>query len=55
MSRLSRKPPQPGEVVSRWRAVEWGDHEERRLADLLFGRLPNTHKRAESYRQTPAE
>jgi hypothetical protein len=44
MSCAKRKRPQPGEVVSRWRAVEWGEHEEQRLVDILFDRLPNKEK-----------
>jgi hypothetical protein len=39
----------------RWRAVEWSDREEQRLADLLFGRLPNRHRESGNYRKPPVE
>jgi hypothetical protein len=55
MSCPKRKQPQPGEVVSRWRAVEWGEREEQRLADLLFGRLPNKHKKGGNCQRPPVE
>lgn len=55
MSCPKKKQPQPGEVVSRWLAVEWGDREEQRLADLLFGRLPNRNKQGGSCQRRPAD
>lgn len=50
-----RRQPAPGEVTSRWRSVEWGEHEERRLADLLFGRSLNSRKHRGSCKGTPVE
>lgn len=31
----------PGEVISRWRAVEWTEVQRSRLAALLIGSMPN--------------
>ncbi|MER6537502.1 hypothetical protein ABT215_27650 [Streptomyces sp900105755] len=55
MSRPKKKQPKPGEVVSRWRAVEWGEREERRFANLLFGGLPKEERDGGGCRRSPAE
>ena len=36
-----RREPRPGEVTSRWRAVEWTEAQRIRLATLLIGLMPN--------------
>lgn len=55
MSCPKKKQPKPGEVVSRWRAVEWGEREEQRFADLLFGRLPKGRRNGAGFQRPPAE